>query len=649
MKEIALMCIFIAFTSLGSGQISVENSKTDMNPLKAGTTHELNASISNDADIPREISFITKISTGINHSQENSIFDVSGTFDTSDDSTNFECSFSYEDAWVYTCPADKNLRLDGGSDGELDLEIGTPLNMRGGSNILNVNTSVKARIGAVSESEEVTGDEEEVSIGEITVSAEGEDMNGEVASVESFIFEDASSEENLGRFLTDISNHDSVRFSYSYPDSFVRNRDFEFNLYSYSEDGWSEVSTDLNTENNTVTASLSGDSYYSFYVDRRRLTIDELIDRENNITRDVQGSSIDVEATNLGQFENITVPVTGLKPKGGIGFSGFSFMSNVNSTAGFEVEVLENLPAGIQKVPVEGYRPVGYARAEADPEESLDFKSYTFDINSSRFEYQENVDSYRYTNGKWVKMDTNYVSQAVNFTSYRADADGNSVLSFGVQDSSIKISNISHQDKILDNETLVTKVSLKNSLKGLGEKEVKYTIPNESRNIKTVEVPGETTKNIEFSSANIEPGNHTLKVNNRTSKFNVELRPIQFRLVESVPLISSVNTLYFLMTALSSVGIAIISYLLYRSSFNLRFSWRDLLERISIEKPEIPFLTRQDNMVCVGVESSDDQKEEPSQDSEGDFMCSICGEDFDTAAALTLHHKKFHEDSSEDT
>ena len=649
MKEIALMCIFIAFTSLGSGQISVENSETDMSPLKAGTTHELNASISNDADIPREISFITKISTGINHSQENSVFDVSGTFDTSDDSTNFECSFSYEDAWVYTCPADKNLRLDGGSDGELALEIGTPLNMRGGSNILNVNTSVKARIGAVSESEEVTGDEEEVSIGEITVSAEGEDMNGEVASVESFIFEDASSEENLGRFLTDISNHDSVRFSYSYPDSFVRNRDFEFNLYSYSEDGWSEVSTDLNTENNTVTASLSGDSYYSFYVDRRRLTIDELIDRENNITRDVQGSSIDVEATNLGQFENITVPVTGLKPKGGIGFSGFSFMSNVNSTAGFEVEVLENLPAGIQKVPVEGYRPVGYARAEADPKESLDFNSYTFDINSSRFEYQENVDSYRYTNGKWVKMDTNYVSQAVNFTSYRADADGNSVLSFGVQDSSIKISNISHQDKILDNETLVTKVSLKNSLKGLGEKEVKYTIPNESRNIKTVEVSGETTKNIEFSSANIEPGNHTLKVNNRTSRFNVELRPIQFRLVESVPLISSVNTLYFLMTALSSVGIAIISYVLYRSRLNLRFSWRDLLERLSIEKPEIPFLTRQDNMVCVGVESSDDQKEELSQDSEGDFMCSICGEDFDTAAALTLHHKKFHEDSSEDT
>jgi hypothetical protein len=201
----------------------------------------------------------------------------------------------------------------------------------------------------------------------------------------------------------------------------------------------------------------------------------------------------------------------------------------------------------------------------------------------------------------------------------------------------------------LDNETLVTKVSLKNSLKGLGEKEVQYTIPNESKNIKTVEVSGETTKNIEFSSANIEPGNHTLKVNNRTSRFNVELRPIQFRLVESVPLISSVNTLYFLITALSSVGIAIISYALYRSRLNLTFSWRDLLERISIEKPEIPFLTRQDNMVCVGVESSDDQKEEPSQDSEGDFMCSICGEDFDTAAALTLHHKKFHEDSSEDT
>jgi hypothetical protein len=246
-------------------------------------------------------------------------------------------------------------------------------------------------------------------------------------------------------------------------------------------------------------------------------------------------------------------------------------------------------------------------------------------------------------------MGTDYLSQSVNFTSYRADTDGNSILSFGVQDSSIEIADVSHQDKILDNETLVTKVSLKNNLKGLGEKEVEYIIANESRNIRTVEVSGESTKDIEFSSANIEPGNHTLKINNRTSRFNVELRPIQFRLVESIPLISSVSTLYSLIIAFSLAGVSILSYVLYRSRLSFGFSWRGLLERINIEKPEIPFLTRQDNMVCVGVESPDDQKEELSGPSEGDFMCSICGESFDTAAALTLHHKKFHEDSSGDT
>lgn len=649
MKEVAILCILISFASLGSSQISVEDSSTDISPLKPGTTHKLSANITNDADIPREISFITKISTEINHSHKNSIFDVSGTFSTSDDSDDFECSFSYEDAWVYTCPADKKLGLNGGSDGEMNIEMDTPLNMKGGSNIFNINTSVRARIGTISESEEVTGDEEQLSMGGITIEAEGEDMKGELASVEDFIFKEASSEQELGRFLTNISNHDSVRFSYSYTDSFVRNRDFEFNLYSYGEGGWSEVNTDLVEENNTVIASLSGDSYYSFYVDRRKLTIDELIDRENNITRDVQGSLINVKATNLGQFENITVPITGVEPVGGIGFSGFSFMSNVNTTAGFEVEILENLPARVESVPVEGYNAIGYARAESDPEGSLSFNSYTFDINSSRFEYQENVDSYRYVNREWVNMDTNYVSQLVNFTTYRADAGGNSVLSFGVQDHSIRISNISHQNKILDNETLVTKVSLKNNLKGLGEKEVEYTIPNESRSIKTVEVSGESTKDIEFSSANIEPGNHTLKINNRTSRFNVELRPIQFRLVESIPLISSVSTLYSLITAFSLAGVSILSYVLYRSRLSFGFSWRGLLERINIEKPEIPFLTRQDNMVCVGVESPDDQKEELSGPSEGDFMCSICGESFDTAAALTLHHKKFHEDSSGDT
>lgn len=646
-KKIAVL-VFLSFMlfSSGSAQIQLGSVNHNLDPLEPGKTHELNVSVSNERSVPQSAKFILEAGTSINTSYEGSILDVSGEL-IGPDSENFNnCDFSYKNAWVYTCPGSDGLKLSANSENNLTLQIKPPLNIRGGSDILEINLSAEAWRGKEDKSVSLNGDNLEKSIDDFDFNISGTGVSGEISTAESFVFSEPSSNELLGRFSTSISGHDSVNMKYYFSDSLIKHYDYSFRLYNYSDGSWEEINTELNQNENTVSADISGSGFYSLYIDREKLSIQDLVDRETNVTTSVNGSSANVKLEKLGATENVTAPVPTIRARNGVKLSGFEFTSNVNDTAEFDAKMLDELPAGIPDINEEDYEPVGYTEVEAVPESSLTFRRYTFRVNNTLFNYSENINSHRYTGSSWEEMDTRFISGGGIFDSFEAITNGNSVLAFGRYNPNIKIESISHRDNLLDNETLEVQVNLTNKWEGTGEKYLNFSL-NGTQKEKTVEVQGESKESVRFKHSDLQPGNYTFTVNNESSSFSVELRPIQYRLVDMLP-INTVKSLYMIIAGILSLPFMVLVYReiprISSSLTRLRLRMRSILPKRVCVGPPIEDIEETEEQVNDDKEEIEDNSDLDTEDADGDFMCAICGEAFETSTGLMLHHRKFHEE-----